>query len=93
MKAMWGRQRVELVLTGARPSRTSTLAHRAAQLVVHGADAERTLLLTFSPRAANEISRRSKQRALSRSREPFLRRDAEDHEWPATPTTVAWCAW
>ncbi len=45
-----------LVIAGAGSGKTNTLAHRVANLVVHGAD--RILLLTFSRRAASEMARR-----------------------------------
>jgi len=47
-----------LVIAGAGSGKTSTLAHRVAQLVVNGADPHRILLLTFSRRAAQEMTRR-----------------------------------
>jgi DNA helicase-2/ATP-dependent DNA helicase PcrA len=47
-----------LVIAGAGSGKTSTLAHRVAQLVVAGADPQRILLLTFSRRAAAEMERR-----------------------------------
>ena len=42
-----------LVIAGAGSGKTSTLAHRVANLVVKGADPRRILLLTFSRRAAH----------------------------------------
>jgi DNA helicase-2/ATP-dependent DNA helicase PcrA len=50
-----------LVIAGAGSGKTSTLAHRVAQLVRNGADPQRLLLLTFSRRAALELERRSGQ--------------------------------
>jgi DNA helicase II / ATP-dependent DNA helicase PcrA len=47
-----------LVIAGAGSGKTSTLAHRVAHLIVHGADPARILLLTFSRRAAAEMERR-----------------------------------
>jgi len=47
-----------LVIAGAGSGKTNTLAHRVANLVVHGADPRRILLLTFSRRAATEMARR-----------------------------------
>jgi DNA helicase-2/ATP-dependent DNA helicase PcrA len=47
-----------LVIAGAGSGKTSTLAHRVANLVVKGADPRRILLLTFSRRAALEMTRR-----------------------------------
>src|SRR5688572_21567963 len=47
-----------LVIAGAGSGKTNTLAHRVAHLVVTGADPRRILLLTFSRRAAAEMSKR-----------------------------------
>jgi DNA helicase II / ATP-dependent DNA helicase PcrA len=47
-----------LVIAGAGSGKTNTLAHRVAHLLVKGADPRRILLLTFSRRAANEMTRR-----------------------------------
>jgi DNA helicase-2/ATP-dependent DNA helicase PcrA len=47
-----------LVIAGAGSGKTNTLAHRVAHLIVEGADPERILLMTFSRRAANEMTRR-----------------------------------
>ena len=48
-----------LVVAGAGSGKTNTLAHRVARLVVSGADPQRILLLTFSRRAANEMTQRA----------------------------------
>ena len=47
-----------LVIAGAGSGKTNTLAHRVANLIVNGADPRRILLMTFSRRAATEMSRR-----------------------------------
>jgi len=47
-----------LVIAGAGSGKTNTLAHRVAHLVVNGADPGRILLMTFSRRAAAEMTRR-----------------------------------
>ncbi len=47
-----------LVIAGAGSGKTNTLAHRVAHLIVHGADPRRILLMTFSRRAAVEMTRR-----------------------------------
>ncbi len=47
-----------LVIAGAGSGKTNTLAHRVAHLIVNGADPRRILLMTFSRRAANEMTRR-----------------------------------
>ena len=47
-----------LVIAGAGSGKTNTLAHRVAHLIVNGVDPRRILLMTFSRRAATEMSRR-----------------------------------
>lgn len=47
-----------LVIAGAGSGKTNTLAHRVAHLLVNGADPRRILLMTFSRRAATELTRR-----------------------------------
>jgi DNA helicase II / ATP-dependent DNA helicase PcrA len=47
-----------LVIAGAGTGKTNTLAHRVAHLIVNGVDPRRILLMTFSRRAASEMSRR-----------------------------------
>ena len=48
-----------LVVAGAGSGKTNTLAHRVARLIMEGADPQRILLLTFSRRAANEMTQRA----------------------------------
>jgi DNA helicase-2/ATP-dependent DNA helicase PcrA len=50
-----------LVIAGAGTGKTSTLAHRVAHLVLEGADPARILLLTFTRRAAEEMTRRAER--------------------------------
>ena len=50
-----------LVIAGAGTGKTSTLAHRVAHLLLAGVAPERLLLLTFSRRAAIEMTRRAQQ--------------------------------
>ncbi|MBP9805365.1 MAG: ATP-dependent helicase [Candidatus Accumulibacter sp.] len=69
-----------LVIAGAGSGKTSTLAHRVAQFVAHGADPDRILLLTFSRRAASEMSRRV---------ERILQRRSGAHARPGAPS-LAW---
>ncbi|MCB5204789.1 ATP-dependent helicase [Neorhizobium sp. T786] len=47
-----------LIIAGAGSGKTNTLAHRVAHLIVHGADPRRILLMSFSRRAASEMTRR-----------------------------------
>src|SRR5579863_8067999 len=47
-----------LIIAGAGSGKTNTLAHRVAHLIVCGADPRRILLMTFSRRAASEMTAR-----------------------------------
>jgi DNA helicase-2/ATP-dependent DNA helicase PcrA len=47
-----------LVIAGAGTGKTMTLAHRVAHLIIQGVNPERILLLTFTRRAAQEMTRR-----------------------------------
>src|ERR1700710_2188523 len=47
-----------LVIAGAGSGKTNTLAHRFPHLIVNGADPRRILLMTFSRRAASEMTKR-----------------------------------
>jgi DNA helicase-2/ATP-dependent DNA helicase PcrA len=48
-----------LILAGAGTGKTTTLAHRAAHLVLNGVDPARIMMLTFTRRAAQEMIRRA----------------------------------
>ena len=50
-----------LIIAGAGTGKTTTLAHRVAHLIVRGADPKRILLLTFTRRAAESMTRRAEQ--------------------------------
>ena len=50
-----------LILAGAGTGKTDTLAHRAAHLVLNGVDPARILMLTFTRRAAQEMTRRAQK--------------------------------
>jgi DNA helicase-2/ATP-dependent DNA helicase PcrA len=50
-----------LIIAGAGTGKTNTLAHRVAHLVLEGVNAERILLLTFTRRAAQEMTRRAQR--------------------------------
>ncbi|MDH3265889.1 MAG: ATP-dependent helicase [Gammaproteobacteria bacterium] len=47
-----------LVIAGAGTGKTMTLAHRVAHLIIQGVSPERILLLTFTRRASQEMTRR-----------------------------------
>ncbi|SFD21049.1 ATP-dependent helicase [Massilia yuzhufengensis] len=70
-----------LVVAGAGSGKTNTLAHRVARLIQSGADPQRILLLTFSRRAAGEMTQRASG-VLHR----LLRRGASAH----SPVTLPW---
>jgi len=50
-----------LIAAGAGTGKTKTLAHRVAHLILNGTDPQRLLLLTFTRRAALEMTRRAQQ--------------------------------
>jgi DNA helicase-2/ATP-dependent DNA helicase PcrA len=54
-----GNARPLLVIAGAGSGKTNTLAHRVARLIQSGVDPQRILLLTFSRRAATEMTHRA----------------------------------
>ena len=54
-----------LVIAGAGTGKTKTVAHRVAHLVANGADPERIVLLTFSRKAAGEMTGRVRRIAAS----------------------------
>jgi DNA helicase-2/ATP-dependent DNA helicase PcrA len=56
-----------LIIAGAGTGKTNTLAHRVAHLILTGTMPERILLLTFTRRAAAEMTRRA-QRILATAR-------------------------
>jgi DNA helicase-2/ATP-dependent DNA helicase PcrA len=54
-----------LVIAGAGSGKTKTIAHRVTHLLVNGTHPRRILLLTFSRRAAEEMTRRVRPAASS----------------------------
>ena len=55
-----------LVIAGAGTGKTHTLAHRVAHIVLQGVDPARILLLTFTRRAAEEMTRRAERIVAAR---------------------------
>jgi DNA helicase II / ATP-dependent DNA helicase PcrA len=55
------RSRPLLIIAGAGTGKTNTLAHRVAHLMLQGVRPERLLLLTFTRRAALEMTRRAQR--------------------------------
>jgi DNA helicase-2/ATP-dependent DNA helicase PcrA len=75
-----------LVIAGAGTGKTSTLAHRVAHLIVTGTPPERVLLLTFTRRAAAEMTKRA-QRVLAEAwgtTKPKTFRPAVEISWSGT---------
>ncbi len=71
-----------LVIAGAGTGKTMTLAHRVAHLVIQGVNPERILLLTFTRRAAQEMTRRV---------ESIVRQTLRgETDPPATRNILAW---
>jgi DNA helicase-2/ATP-dependent DNA helicase PcrA len=70
-----------LVIAGAGSGKTHTLAHRVAHLVVSGADPRRILLLTFTRRAASEMTRRV---------ERLVAGALTTHRTPEKHATITW---
>ena len=75
-----------LILAGAGTGKTNTLAHRVAHLVLSGVDPERILLLTFTRRAAEEMTRRT-QRVVGEAKEGKMQ--AVRLPWSGTFHSVA----
>ena len=76
-----------LIIAGAGTGKTNTLAHRVAHLVLSGARPERILLLTFTRRAALEMTRRT-QRIVGNAMaglKPCATTDAGDVSGAAAP--------
>jgi DNA helicase-2/ATP-dependent DNA helicase PcrA len=76
-----------LVIAGAGTGKTTTLAHRVAHLLLHGVPPERLLLLTFTRRAALEMTRRAQRvvaEALAASRPGAARTAALRLPWTGT---------
>ena len=72
-----------LVIAGAGSGKTTTLASRVAHLVVNGADPGRILLLTFSRRAAQEMTRRV-ERIVAGAGGPVMAARAGQISWAGT---------
>jgi DNA helicase II / ATP-dependent DNA helicase PcrA len=58
-----------LIIAGAGSGKTNTLAHRVTHLIMNGVDPRRIMLLTFSRRAAAEMTRRVERIAANVMRE------------------------
>jgi DNA helicase II / ATP-dependent DNA helicase PcrA len=77
-----------LIVAGAGTGKTMTLAHRVAHLVICRVPAERILLLTFSRRAAREMTRRAR-RIVAQALADEGRGEAVKLPWAGTFHSVA----
>src|SRR5271169_269633 len=76
-----------LIIAGAGSGKTSTLAHRVAYLIENGADPRRIMLLTFSRRAAAEMTRRVdrlRAESLRPAAGPIVSAAADSMTWAGT---------
>jgi DNA helicase-2/ATP-dependent DNA helicase PcrA len=78
-----------LIIAGAGSGKTMTLAHRVAELILHGVDPQRILLLTFSRRAALEMKRRAERIVAAALRGEGRRRQVASLRWAGTFHSVA----
>jgi DNA helicase-2/ATP-dependent DNA helicase PcrA len=72
-----------LVIAGAGTGKTTTLAHRVAHHIAEGVDPRRILLLTFTRRAASEMTRRV-DGILRRLRDDGVRIPGGEAVWSGT---------
>ena len=75
-----------LVIAGAGSGKTTTLAHRVASLVLDGADPRRIMLLTFTRRAACEMTRRAQQLVTAQRKRANT---ADSLHWSGTFHSIA----
>src|SRR5262245_26498608 len=79
-----------LIIAGAGTGKTNTLAHRVAWLVLCGVHPNRILLLTFTRRAAQEMTRRAQHILDATMRERAGRTSrAEELRWAGTFHSIA----
>ncbi len=79
-----------LIIAGAGTGKTNTLAHRVAWLVLCGVHPERILLLTFTRRAAQEMTRRTERILDATLRERgSAGRAGEELHWAGTFHSIA----
>ena len=77
-----------LIIAGAGSGKTTTLAHRVAELIAHGAEPRRMLLLTFTRRAATEMIQRT-QRILRHPSGPTASNNPGSLPWAGTFHAIA----
>ena len=78
-----------LIVAGAGTGKTTTLAHRVANLISSGVDPGRILLLTFTRRAAAEMLRRVDAILRTLSESPGAGRPASRRCWGGTFHAIA----
>ena len=80
-----------LIIAGAGTGKTNTLAHRVAHLILGGAQPERILLLTFTRRAALEMTRRTQRiiGTVTREEAPLDARKEVHLPWSGTFHSIA----
>ncbi|MDA0323085.1 MAG: ATP-dependent helicase [Verrucomicrobia bacterium] len=78
-----------LIIAGAGSGKTQTLAHRVAELILHGADPQRILLMTFTRRASTEMIRRAQRVVAQRRQGDPAQGSASDIRWAGTYHAVA----
>ena len=70
-----------LIIAGAGTGKTNTLAHKTAQLILHGVAPERILLMTFARRASSELSSRANR---------IIERTLREKQKAYHPITLPW---
>jgi len=78
-----------LIVAGAGTGKTNTLAHRVAWLLLAGVDPDRILLLTFTRRAAQEMTRRAQNIADAALRERAIAAAGRRLHWAGTFHSIA----
>ncbi len=78
-----------LIIAGAGTGKTNTLAHRVAWLVISGVEPDRILLLTFTRRAAQEMTRRAQRIVDASLRERAVESSASKLRWAGTFHSIA----
>ena len=78
-----------LIIAGAGTGKTNTLAHRVAWLVISGVEPDRILLLTFTRRAAQEMTRRAQRIVDASLRERAATSRASQLRWAGTFHSIA----
>ncbi|MBO0735572.1 MAG: ATP-dependent helicase [Alphaproteobacteria bacterium] len=80
-----------LIIAGAGTGKTNTLAHRVVHLILNGAAPERILLLTFTRRAATEMTRRAQRilAAAGPAQRPSVKAASGGISWSGTFHAIA----